>query len=116
MILLEDAELELLGDLDRALIRLLLSRDDLQQRRLAGSVGADEGVTFAWIEPHRDVLEEDLGAEALGELFEGDHRTRPPSTARARHQGNMGGRVPLPYAFGELGRPRSEKAGKCSPK
>ena len=75
VVLLEDPDLELLGDLHGALVGLLLARDDLEQRRFPGPVGPDERVALAWIEAHRDVLEEDFRAEPFGELVERDHRS-----------------------------------------
>ena len=44
---------------DRTGVRLQVTGDDAQQRRLAGPVGADEGDLRAVTDPEADVVEED---------------------------------------------------------
>ncbi len=73
MVLLEHAETEIPGDLDRSGVRVLVAREHLDEGGFAGAVGSGEAITLAGIELHRDVLEEDLRAKALGDFLEQDH-------------------------------------------
>ena len=73
VILLQDADTELLGDVHPALIGVFFAGDDLEERRLSRAIRAHERIALAWVEAHGDVLEEDFWAEALRELVERDH-------------------------------------------
>ena len=53
---------------DLAAIRLMDAGHDLDQRRLAGAVLAEQGVNLAGIERERHVLERLGGVEALGDV------------------------------------------------
>src|SRR5881227_1412807 len=64
-VLAEVADRQLLRDLDRAFVGLLFARDQPEQRRLAGSVRADEPDRLAGIELERGVDEENLSAVLL---------------------------------------------------
>ena len=60
------------AELARALARRLLAQQQLEQRRLAGAVGAHQGDAVAAVEREVGVLVERLAAKALGETFELD--------------------------------------------
>jgi len=57
--------------------------DEREQAGLAGAVAPDQADLFAWIDRHRRVVEQDLGATPQAEILEDDHaedavrRTRP---------------------------------------
>src|SRR6185437_4672334 len=72
MVLAEDAEAELAGDRDRPRVRVLAELEHLEERRFSRAVRAGEAVPLPRIELHRDVLEEDLGTETLGNFVEDD--------------------------------------------
>ena len=56
------------GQQDLAAIGLMDAGDDLDQRRFAGAVLAEQGVDLAGIEGERDVLERLRGVEPLGDV------------------------------------------------
>src|SRR3546814_17211033 len=58
---------------DRAGIRLLLAGDHLEQRRLAGAVGADDADDRARRRDEAQVVDQQAVAEALGDVVELDH-------------------------------------------
>ena len=64
MVLLQKAHAAILVDRNRAGGRLLLAGEDLHEGRFAGAVRADQAVTAARREFHRDVFEKRLLAEA----------------------------------------------------
>ena len=55
-------------------VRPLDASEDLQQRRLARSVGADEPDMIAFVESERQPLEQRWTAERLGEAFTAEER------------------------------------------
>ena len=57
-------------------VPVLLPGEHLEQGGLARAVRAGHAVALAGVELHGDVLEEDLGAEALGDVGEDDHGGR----------------------------------------
>ena len=76
-ILAEDADARRLGDVDRALGGRVVTGDDLEERRLARAVGADQTVTRAADQLERHVLEEDACAIGFPQIGDVDHgRTR----------------------------------------
>ena len=82
VVLTEDAKAEVARDRDRPGVRDLVELEHLEERRLPGAVRAGEAVALPRIELHRDVLEEDLGAETLGNFVEDNHSA--PLLARSR--------------------------------
>ncbi len=66
MVLLEDAELDVAGDVDAPRVPLLAAGEHVEQGGLAGAVGAGDAIALAGVELDACVLEEDLRAEALG--------------------------------------------------
>jgi hypothetical protein len=74
VILPEDPEL--LRTLHLAGVGLLVPRDDLHERGLAGAVRAGEAVAVPGRERHVHVLEELLRPEGLGDVLNRDHRAR----------------------------------------
>src|ERR1035437_4219714 len=70
LVLAQDAEL--LGPGDGALGRLDVAGEDLHQGGLAGAVGTGDGVTTAWQERAGDVFEQSSGAEAHGDVVDGE--------------------------------------------
>jgi hypothetical protein len=53
------------------------AEDDLQQRRLAGAVGADDGDALVVADAQREVAEEVLAAVLLLEVADGDQVSEP---------------------------------------
>ena len=82
-ILPEHADARALGDDDRALGGGLVAGDDLEERRLAGAVGADEAVARPANELERHALEERARAVRLAEVLDRDHETRGGATRDA---------------------------------
>ena len=76
VVLPEDAEPESLRHADGALGRIFGAAEDVEQRRLAGAVGAHESVALAGVEQKGRVAEEDLASERLPQARDGDHRRR----------------------------------------
>ena len=103
VVLLEDAEAHAAGDGDPPRVGLLEAREHLDERRFPRAVGPGEAVALAGIELHRDVLEEDLGTEAFGEVFEQDH-----GEARLARSGRFRA------ALGTRGQP-GQNAGRVHP-
>jgi hypothetical protein len=62
LVLPQHAEPRRLRDRDHAIRRLLVARQDVQQRRLAGAVGADQAVALAGVELERRTAEQDAVA------------------------------------------------------
>ena len=77
LILAQDAEF--LRARDRAFGRLELAGQDLHQGGFAGAIGPGDGVAAARHEGGGDVLEQDAGTEAHGDIVDGQHN--PPSIA-----------------------------------
>ena len=75
LILAQDAEF--LGPGDGALGRLDLAGEDLHERGLAGAVGAGDGVAAARQERAGDVFEQNSGAEAHGDVVDGEQSYLP---------------------------------------
>src|SRR5690606_12263184 len=75
LILTEHAEPQLLGIADGPTFGRLLLGPDLEQRRLAAAVGADQTIALPWVELKADVLVQRLGAKVLAEPGQGDHLT-----------------------------------------
>ena len=71
------------GEKDLAAIRLMHAGDDLDERRFAGAVLAEQGVNFAGMQRKRDVFERLSGVEALGDAANLQDR-RNPSPRRRR--------------------------------
>ena len=74
-------------ELERPLIRGGAADDDLDQRRLAGAVGAEQGVHLTRVDLEIDAIEGLDTAIALGEFLDGVHR---------RHLDGVGGGVSQP--------------------
>src|SRR5512138_658995 len=62
------------GEADRARGRLHGAGDDVEQRRLAGAVGADDGADLAVLDPHRHLVERHQGAVAARHAVELEQR------------------------------------------
>ena len=89
-----------------ARVRALFAGDDLEQRRLAGAVGTDDGHPPAGAHLQADVAEQELGAVALGHAGQVDeaHRRASAVVSRAPASSNrrrvaIPGRPPLPSPF-----------------
>ena len=80
-VLLDVGELDRLADLDLAVVGLLLADQHLEQRRLAGAVGADDADDAVARQRERQVVDQDPVAEALGQLLRLDDDA---AQARAR--------------------------------
>ncbi len=91
VVLLQDAEPELLRNRDDARRGRFLTREDAQESRLSRAVRADEAVAVAGVELDGDALEEGLGTERLSEVRDGDHGGRNIADAR---RGERAVRVP----------------------
>jgi hypothetical protein len=65
--LVDIAEVDCVADLDRPVVRLLLTGDQLEQRGLAGAVGADDADDPARWQIEAQVLEQQLVAIGLGQ-------------------------------------------------
>ena len=63
--LVDVAHLHRVADGDRAAVRLLLARQHPEQRRLAGTVRADDADDARWRQGEREVLDQQAVAEAL---------------------------------------------------
>jgi hypothetical protein len=72
-VLPEVADRQLLRNRDVPLVRRLLPDDHPEQRRLAGTVGADQPDLLARIELEGCVDEEDLPSVLLADAGEGNH-------------------------------------------
>ena len=74
---------------ERSAVGLLDAREDLRQRRLSGSVRADEPDLLAARQRERRVIEDDLRPERLAEMLsrEGGHARLPPLRAASFRQG-----------------------------
>ena len=68
-----------------------LAADDLQQRRLARAVAADDRDALAGVDLERDVVEQRQVAEGDRDVVEGDQRHQPDSHYETRSPG-VGGR------------------------
>ena len=77
VILLEHADPHVFADRDVAGARLDFAREDLQQRRLPGTVRSDQAVAVAARELERDIFEEDAFAELKREVGGRDHGEAP---------------------------------------
>jgi hypothetical protein len=64
------------GKQDLAMIRLIDAGHDLDQRRLAGAVLAEQRVDLAGMERERDVIQRLRGAEPLGDAAQFENRRR----------------------------------------
>ena len=56
-------------EVNRAAVHLEMPGDEVEKRRLAGAVGADDGVLFALFEIDRDVADGDEALEILEGVF-----------------------------------------------
>ena len=63
----------LVGDVDVAAVDAFFARDDAEDRRLAGAVGADEADLVARTDLKARVLIEDTVAVLLGDIGKMDH-------------------------------------------
>ena len=70
--LIDIAELHRLADLDGAGVRLLLAGDHAEQRGLAGAVRADDADDAAGRQLERQVVDQQIVAEAFAQLLEID--------------------------------------------
>jgi len=80
-----ERDLRMRGELFGQAARSAAARKEHDAERAARRVH-DERVALAWIELHRDVLEEDLGAEAFGDFVENDHRKNGSSRAEPSNE------------------------------
>ena len=80
--LVDIAELHRLADADRAVIGLFLAGDHLEQRRLAGAVRADDADDAAGRQLERQVLDQQLVAKPLVEVFDLDDDIAQPLAMR----------------------------------
>ena len=67
------ADLDRLADAHGALVRFFLAEDHLEQRRLAGAVRADDADDAAGGQLEGEVVDQDVVAEGLGEVFRFQH-------------------------------------------
>ncbi len=67
-----------LADLDGALVGLFLAGDHAEQRGLAGAVRADDADDAAGRQFEGEVVDQQIVAEALGEVVEVDHVLAEP--------------------------------------
>src|SRR5262249_31771955 len=79
-------------ELDRATVGRELSGDEIEQRRLAGAVGADDEPALARLYRERHSVGHAQAAEGLVELFYGERGHRPPSS-RGRRAATPRGRA-----------------------
>src|SRR3569623_3454840 len=70
--LIDVTELHALADLDRAAVRLLLLGDHAEQRRLAGTVRADDADNAAGRQPEGEIVDQKAITEALRQMIEVD--------------------------------------------
>ena len=94
-VLLDVRELHRRADLDLARVRLLLAQDQLEQRRLARAVGADDADDRALGHLQAQVAEERLVAEPLGDALDLDHLV-----AEFRAGGDLDGRGVVAHGAG----------------
>ena len=71
--LVDIAQMHRLADFDRAIVRLFLAGDQLEQRGLARAIGADHADDAARRQAEGEVFEQDLVAERLGQAVRLDH-------------------------------------------
>src|SRR5829696_4080117 len=81
-VLLDVGELDGLADLDLAVVRLLLADQHLEQRGLAGAVGADDADDAVARQRERQVVDQDAVTEALGQILRLDDDAAQPRTRR----------------------------------
>ena len=82
--LLEVSHLGSLGELDRARIWRIDTHDDLEHGGLAGTVGANKGITLPCVDLERGPTEERARPEAfLNLVYKKDHLTTSPGTTIA---------------------------------
>ena len=89
-LLLDAAELAVLGQRQRSEIRRQLVRDHAEQRRLAGAVAPDEADARAFGQGRGRPIEEDARAEPQGDVVDMQHVAL---VARAVRDGKRGGAV-----------------------
>ena len=79
---------EFLGTRDRPFGRLQLAREDLHQRRFSGAVGTRDGITAPGKKGAGDVLKQNSGAEAHGDVLNGKqgYFYNTVSSARPTHE------------------------------
>ena len=73
LVLPQDPEAHIAGHRHRPRARLYIAREDVQQRRLAGSVPADQPVALAGVQPERRPAKEGAVPEGLLKAGGGDH-------------------------------------------
>ena len=73
LVLAQHADAGPLGQADLAVAGLQLTGEDVEQRRLAGAVGADEAVALPGVEHEGDIGEEGAVAVDLGEVRDREH-------------------------------------------
>ena len=73
MVLLKDAKSQVRRDIDTAGICVFIATEHLDERGFTSAICTDKTVALARIKLHRDVLEEDLGAKAFGDVIEKNH-------------------------------------------
>ena len=76
-LLFEVADARALGEHDAARIGVLFSGHDVQKRRFARAVRADEGETVVLLETQVDVGEQRTPAEGFGDVFELQNHSNP---------------------------------------
>ena len=70
----EEAEVRAAFPFDQAFVRLVLVEDDVEERRLAGAVGADEAEAVRPGDVQRDLREQGAGSVGLGNIGNRQHR------------------------------------------
>ena len=75
----------LAGEGDRTAVGLEDAGDHVEQRRLAGAVGADHAADLAGLDVERHLVHRHQAAEALGHVVEDKQRAhRPPPVSPSR--------------------------------
>ncbi len=75
VVLLQDAQAGAPRHVDDAVRGDLVAGEDLEERRLAGAVGADEAVAGAGVELEGGALEQGVAAEGFGQVGDRNHGT-----------------------------------------
>ena len=93
---------------DHTLLRVIEAVDDVEHRRLAGAVGANDGAHLALADIEGDVAQRAHAAEGERHVFQREQhiagersRQHPSSRASARRRPSFGG---LPQGLGGVGR------------
>jgi hypothetical protein len=106
----QEAEVRATFPFDQALVGLVLAEDDVEERGLAGPVGADEAEAVGPGDVQRHVREQGARAVGLGDVGNREHRKGDKGANVGEVKGRLGDRLPAP-SRGHVGTSRRGGVG-----